>query len=184
MGGMNNFIKPRGSGVRILPSLFFLFCFILNGGCSKEKVVVGRKEKVYLPCWGLKITAKIDTGAKTSSIHAYNIEKIGAMMIDGEEKERIRFTTRASKKKKPVTLEATVIGYKLIKSSAGRKELRPVVETILCLGPVRKKILLSLANRQKMIFKMLLGRDALGDDFIVDPAKKKVNKLRKCDCLE
>lgn len=133
----------------------------------KTKIVVGWNENVDLPDWGIRrLGAKVDTGARTSALHVANIEPIG--------RGRIRFDVVVHRLKRdrhfPVT--AKVVRRARVRSSNGHYDLRYFVETTLRLGPVEKKIEVSLVDRGKMIHRMLLGRTALRGDFIVDVGRR------------
>jgi hypothetical protein len=69
-----------------------------------------------------------------------------------------------------ITIEADLVRTSTVRPSDGRPQRRPVVETTLRLGPVQRRIQLSLVSRRDMLCRMLLGRTALDGDFTVDPA--------------
>lgn len=122
-------------------------------------MIVGWQEWVSLPELGLPaVKAKIDTGAKTSSLHAYHIEK-----FTQRGQPYVRFEVHPIQRNRVVTrlCEAPVIDKRTVKSSSGDKEKRPVIKTQLLLGDVQWEIELNLTNRDTMGFRMLLGREAL-----------------------
>lgn len=126
-----------------------------------EATVIGWREWVDLPDWGLRIRAKADTGARSSAIDCAEITELAG--------ERVRFAVRLKRKQsKLVVLEEPVALRKHVRSSTGQGHDRIFVETTLELAGRSKRILVSLVCRKRMIHRMLLGREALGGDFVVD----------------
>ncbi|OGT31518.1 MAG: ribosomal protein S6 modification protein [Gammaproteobacteria bacterium RIFCSPHIGHO2_12_FULL_35_23] len=146
------------------------------------KLLIGWKEWCSLPNLHIPaIKAKIDTGAKTSSLHAYNIEP-----FQHEGKHWVRFSLHPIQKNNKISIRrsAPIFDQRYVTSSSGHKELRYVIKTIIKLGKRLWEIELTLANREKMMFRMLLGRDALKGKAIIDPIgahkqKKLKNKMQK-----
>jgi hypothetical protein len=133
-----------------------------------EKIIIGWLEKVYLPQYDLPLRAKIDTGAKNSSIHAIDVEYIKNGKAEGS---RIRFKTRHRKGRYRI-IEADVLRETRIKKSRFITRTRPEIELEICLGGIRKRIRVNLEERGGMNYRMILGRTALEGDFIVDVSKK------------
>ncbi|MBA4293307.1 ATP-dependent zinc protease [bacterium] len=135
-------------------------------------IVIGWLEKVAFPSWGIKrIVAKIDTGAKTSSIHAENIVE--------REDGQIEFdvVTSQSERKKDDKLVHIVTPYirkTSVRSSSGRAQNRYVVKTVMTLGGVEKEIEITLSSRKKMLRRVLIGRTTLSGSFIVDVSQKHI----------
>lgn len=132
------------------------------------KMTVGWKEEAKLPELSIDpIKVKVDTGAKTSSLHAFDIESFDKNGINF-----VRFKTCPYKRhpKKEVTCESKVVDYRKITSSNGQTQLRYVIRTPITIGDKTWDIDISLANRKKMRYKMLLGREAM-DDILVSPHK-------------
>ena len=134
-----------------------------------QKVVVGWTESVDFPEWRIcGIRAKIDTGARTSALHVEDVEEYG--------KDRVRFTVISGRRKlvrrKRVT--AHIVRTANVRSSNGTHEERYYVRTTLSMGGFEKEIELTLVSREKMLFRMLLGRKALEHDFIVDVSHRHV----------
>ena len=126
-----------------------------------ELMIIGWREWVELPEWGMRIRAKADTGAKSSAIDCAEIIELPD--------ERVRFTVRLSRKKdRLVTLEAPIKLRKRVRSSTGQGHDRIFVETTLRLGESEQTILVNLVCRKTMIHRMLLGRETLGGAFLVD----------------
>jgi len=127
----------------------------------KDLTIIGWREWVDLPDWGLHIRAKADTGAKSSAIDCAEIVELPG--------ERVRFTVRLSRKKdRTITLEAPIKLRKRVRSSTGQGHDRIFVETTLRLGESEQTILVNLVCRKNMIHRMLLGRETLSGAFLVD----------------
>lgn len=124
-------------------------------------MIIGWREWVEFPDWELRLKAKADTGAKSSAIDCAEISELPG--------NRVRFTVRLDRKdKKLITLEETIALRKRVRSSTGHHTDRIFVETTLRLAGIEKKIIVSLVSRKRMIHRLLLGREALGDDFLVN----------------
>lgn len=132
----------------------------------KAKKILGWREWVSLPKLGIKkIKAKIDTGARTSALHASNIA-----MVSAGKKKRIRFVIHP-KQKNPhpeIIAEAPMMDHRKIKGSHGQVSERPVIQTTLELGKERWPIELTLVNRDLMGFRLLIGREAIKKRFVID----------------
>lgn len=123
--------------------------------------LIGWREWVELPEWGLWLKAKIDTGAKSSSLDVEDIQVLSG--------NRISFGIHRLRKTDQLThVEAELVRTIAVRSSNGQRQNRYVVRTILRLCGVEKPILITLASRRRMIHRMLLGREALADDFLID----------------
>ena len=137
---------------------------------KKTKKTIGWKEWFGLDCLSLPaIKGKIDTGAKTSSLHAFNIESFYI-----ENVEYVKFDIHPLQKNKNLvrTCVARVIDRRMVSDSGGKKEKRYVIKSALRIGEVKITIELTLANRDTMTFRMLLGRDAVKQaKMLVDPSK-------------
>jgi hypothetical protein len=131
-----------------------------------EFTLIGWRELVSLSQFKLfNIKAKIDTGAKTSALHAENIEYVTLKGI-----KYVRFTVE-SEDGKTTRIKSRLIEERDIKSSTGHKTRRPVVKTKIELGRETFEIEITLINRDLMGFKMLIGRDALGGNYFINPAR-------------
>lgn len=134
----------------------------------KEPVEIGWCELVDLPELGLTgMHAKIDTGARTSSLHATRIHHFDR---DGE--AWVRFHSPRSAGHGPQDCEARLIEERLITSSNGSREERYVIGTIVTLGPLTWDAQITLANRATMAFPILIGRRALKRGFVVNSARR------------
>jgi hypothetical protein len=134
--------------------------------------VIGWKEYVGLPELGVaSLKAKVDTGARTSSLHVEAIRTLGEP-TDGEAELEITIAPDRRHPERLVRTRVKQLARIPVTDSGGHTELRPVIETLLILGPVEKRIRLTLADRSTMLFRMILGRKALEGDFTVDVSRK------------
>jgi len=130
-------------------------------------IVIGWREWVAFPDLGIhKTIAKMDTGAKSSVIHAFCIKEIE---IEGVRIVEFRLHPAQGKNTPELFCRAPVIGQRVIRSSNGQTEQRYVIETRLKLGNLMRKIELTLTNREEMEYRLLLGRDALREKYFIDP---------------
>ena len=133
-----------------------------------DRMVVGWREWLSLPAIGIpSIKAKIDTGARTSSLHARNIEPFEGP--DGH--EWVKFSLRPDLRHPEVTVDsqAPAAEHRQVRSSSGHPEDRFFIVTTLAVGGVEWEIELSLTSRHQMKFRMLLGREALRGRCLVEP---------------
>jgi hypothetical protein len=131
--------------------------------------MIGWREWVVLSDFSpLPIKAKVDTGAVTSSIHAFDLELIE---VGGESVARFGVAPRQGSHAEITVVEHPVVGFKKVRSSNGQAELRPVVKTTARIGQESFEIHLTLASRDSMGFRMLLGRRAVRNRFWVDPGR-------------
>jgi ribosomal protein S6--L-glutamate ligase len=135
-----------------------------------SKKIIGWKEWFELPCLGLPaIKGKIDTGAKTSSLHAFNIESFYL-----EDVEYVSFDVHPLQKNKKLARPcvARVVDRRMVSDSSGKKEKRFVIKSDLKIGEHKFRVELTLANRDSMAFRMLLGREAVKQaKMLVDVSK-------------
>jgi hypothetical protein len=143
----------------------------MTDGPAQTPLVIGWKEYVALPEWNVRrLRVKIDTGARTSSLDAagYELHEVPGVGTVA----RLRLNLSRKHPDRQVTVEAPVLKMTVVRNTGGLREERPVIETTVCLGPLRKRIRLTVANRTGMLFRMILGREALAEDFLVDVGKK------------
>lgn len=137
---------------------------------TQPKISVGWREWVALPQLGVPaVKAKLDTGARTSALHAEAIEPY----TDAHGRRRVAFVVHPVQGNTSVAIacSADVVDRRRITGSGGHAELRYVVRTDLALGGQIWPIELSLAGRDAMRFRMLLGRTALAGRVIIDPGR-------------
>jgi hypothetical protein len=133
---------------------------------------IGWKEYLDLPELGIfRLKAKVDTGARTSTLHVDHLDVL-EVFPDGSELVEITVSPDRRRPDHRVTARVRVLRRIRVTDSGGHPAVRPVIAVEMVLGPVRKKILLTLADRSGMLFRMILGRKALEEDFQVDVASK------------
>ena len=138
----------------------------------RENRLVGWKEYLDLPELGVfRLKAKVDTGARTSTLHVDRLEVL-EILPDGSEWVEISLRPDRRRPEHQVTTRVRVLRRLRVTDSGGHRQVRPVIETEMVLGPVHKRILVTLADRSGMLFRMILGRKALEGDFHVDVASK------------
>ncbi|HEY9865507.1 MAG TPA: RimK/LysX family protein, partial [Candidatus Obscuribacterales bacterium] len=134
---------------------------------SKTKLLtIGWREWVALPGLGIgEIKAKIDTGARSSSLHAFDIH-----ILEFKDKQRVRFKVHPIQRDtlNTVSAEVDLIEYRTVRNSGGLMESRPVILTDIELMGKQWLIELTLTNRDAMGFRMLLGRQAIKGRFLID----------------
>jgi hypothetical protein len=136
---------------------------------KKLKPVVGWREWAVLPDLGIsKIKVKIDTGAKTSSLHAFDVT-----IAKRQGKSMVRFKVHPLQKntRRIVECEARLLEWRQVTDSGGKRTLRPVIETRVMLGAREVLAEVTLIARDEMGFRMLVGRQALRSNWLVDPSK-------------
>lgn len=141
---------------------------------EKELKVIGWREWVSLP--GLKIPrikVKVDTGARTSALHAFDIEKYRR---DGKDFVKFKVYPGQDNSKNSILCRSRVLEYRKIKSSNGQTELRPVILTNIELLGETWATEVTLTNRDEMGFRMLLGRASIRNRFLVNSGKSFYSK--------
>lgn len=138
-----------------------------NGG--KILAVLGWREWMALPQLGVRlIKAKVDTGARSSCLHALDIEEYRK---NGADWVRFRIQVAPGRLR---ALKQPVVDRREVRDSGGHRTVRPFIRTRLQLGGAEWPIELNLATRTDMLFSMLLGRTAIMGRFLVDPGRSYV----------
>ncbi len=134
---------------------------------STSRQIIGWREWISLPDFGIDwIKAKIDTGARTSTLHAFDVEPV---TVDGVRCVKFNVHPRQRHKKPEVECVAPLVEERAIKNSGGKTEMRYVIATRLRIGEWEQDIELTLTNRDEMTFRMLIGRAAIRKHYIVNP---------------
>jgi hypothetical protein len=139
--------------------------------------VIGWREWVSLPTLGINfVKAKIDTGARTSSLHAHDIEE-----FTRGTRKYVRFVVHPQQRSQrgAVSCETRLVDKRKIKDSGGKETLRPVIITQINVGGKLWDIELTLSNRSEMGFRMLLGRQAIRHNFLINPGKSFLADMNK-----
>ncbi len=133
----------------------------------QNKVILGSEEWFSFPDLGIPtIKARIDSGAKTSALHAINI---APFLKDGNNWVKFDINPIQNDLKTIIHCEAPLVDKRIVKSSSGYREQRYVIQTILDIGTTSWSIEMTLTNRDSMGFRMLLGREAMSGRILVDP---------------
>lgn len=136
---------------------------------SRDKKIIGRLESIALPELGIdEMQVRVDTGAKTSSLHVDNIIKY---MEQGQPWVKFDIHPDIHNVEKLISCKALISDIRKIKSSNGNAEQRYVIETPMTLGKETWPIEITLTDRADMNYLMLFGREAIGKRLLVDPSK-------------
>lgn len=139
-----------------------------------HKTVIGWKETVDLPDWGIQhIVSKSDTGARRSALDVCNVVELPD--------RRLQFDIVVDRKDRSVTrtVVAEIAHQTHVRSSNGEQHERYFVRTNMTIAGITKEVEFSLVSRERMVCRILLGRKALEDDFLVDSSKKHVSRARR-----
>jgi hypothetical protein len=140
---------------------------------DSDKIILGWREWVSLPQLNLPaVKAKIDTGAKTSALHAFYVRSYQKESVD-----MVKFLIHPIQANANFQVEchAIILDQRKIADSGGHKEMRYVVKSMITIGDRSWPIELSLTNRDTMRFRMLLGRRAMEHSALVEPSASYLN---------
>jgi ribosomal protein S6--L-glutamate ligase len=136
----------------------------------QNKMILGSEEWCSFPELGIPtIKARVDSGAKTSALHAINI---APFVKDGQNWVKFDINPIQNNVKTVIHCEAPLVDKRIVKSSSGFREHRYVIKTIVEIGNSNWSIEMTLTNRDSMGFRMLLGREAMSGRVLVDPEQK------------
>ncbi|HRA73169.1 MAG TPA: RimK/LysX family protein, partial [Flavobacterium sp.] len=136
----------------------------------QSKIILGSEEWCSLPELGIpSIKARVDSGAKTSALHAKNI---APFIKDGQNWVKFDINPIQNNVKTIIHCESPLVDKRVVKSSSGYREQRYVIQTSLEIGNSKWAIEMTLTNRDSMGFRMLLGREAMSGRVLVDPEQQ------------
>lgn len=132
----------------------------------RQLPILGWREWVALPELGVeRLRCKVDTGAKTSALHAFYVEEFKK---DGVEMVRFGLHPDQESTEREVHCEAVIIDRRDVTDSGGHTESRYVIQTNIVLSTMTWTIEINLTNRDTMRYRMLLGRTGIADNYLVD----------------
>lgn len=130
-------------------------------------LTIGWREWVQLPGLGIPwVKAKVDTGARSSAIHAFYTERFTR---NGEAWVRFGVHPMQGDTETVIDCEAPLVDERAVTDSGGHREQRPVILTSLTLGGITREVEMTLTDRDSMLFRMLVGRTAMNRDIVVSP---------------
>ncbi|MGY8779854.1 MAG: ATP-dependent zinc protease family protein [Longimicrobiales bacterium] len=136
---------------------------------ASTTTTLGWREWAQLPGLGVRsVKAKLDTGARTSALHAFDLREF---VRDGVEMVRFEIHPLQRSRATTVRAEAVVVDHRTVRNSGGQAEMRPVISAALRIGRDEWPIEITLTRRDEMGFRMLLGRQALRDRIVIDPGR-------------
>lgn len=139
-------------------------------GFADSDKTIGWIEEVHIPAQDITFTAKIDTGADHTSIHAKDVE-----IYEQDSLKRVKFTLE-NKQGASRQFDLPLVRIANIKRKRAEPIQRPVVSMDLCVGNIMKTTLVNLANRDNFQYRMLIGRSYLKDEFLVNSGKQYTSK--------
>ena len=150
-----------------MKTLAFFVLIFFGGGMqplmAQERITIGLVEEIILLPWGVKIPARIDTGAAVSSLD------VRGLTVKGQTAE-----FNLSPKYGGSRISVPIVGWQKVRSAESR-ERRPIVEIDLCVGPKKLRARVNLNDRSQVQYPFLLGRNILKENFVVDCMKEYCN---------
>lgn len=140
---------------------------------GNDKILIGWREYVYLPDWGVTLRAKADTGARSTAIDVFHLEELSDSRV------RFEVATDDRRSAPPKTIEADVIRRARVMSSSGHSHDRIFVQARIRLAGTTMKTEVGLVNREKMRWRILLGRRSLEKQFVVNPGRCYIHGRRR-----
>ncbi len=132
-------------------------------------VLIGWSEYVDIPAWGIRgLRAKVDTGARSSALHVDDVVELPHARVGFD------VVLHREKRDRRIHVETAIRRRGRVRSSDGRYSDRIFVAVPVRIGPIEREVELSLVDRQRMIFRMLLGRTALAGHFLIDPSHQQL----------
>jgi hypothetical protein len=144
-------------------AVLFTLLFFLGGGqllMAQDKITIGLVEEIILLPWGVKIPARIDTGAAVSSLDVRDLRVKGKIA---------EFTLPP--KYGSARISVPIVAWQKVRSAESR-ERRPIVEMDLCVGPKQIRARVNLNDRSQVQYPFLIGRNILKENFVVDCMKE------------
>ncbi len=152
--------QPKSIRLAMVLLSIFVTGFLFAMAHAEDKIIIGTVEDVILLPWGVKLPARIDTGAAASSLDARNL----TIKDDGMAEFYL------PEKYGGLKICLPVVAWRTVKS-AGEVKKRPLVEMEICIGSKRFRAHVNLNNRSKMTYPMLIGRNILKESFLVDTTR-------------
>jgi hypothetical protein len=157
-------MMDRWIGLFWLSVLASFFLFTPDMISAEEKVTIGGVEDVILLPWGVKLPARIDTGAAKSSLDARELKV---------QEDRVEF--KLPRGYGGLKLRLPIVEWRHVRTPEGL-ERRPVVELEICLGSKRFRTLVNLTDRSMVKYPLILGRNFLKENFVVDVKRRRTAK--------
>jgi hypothetical protein len=173
---VNRWVFPVHAG--LLLGLIAIPLATAGGESVREKVIMGWLESVFLKPWNIRVTAKLDTGAKTPSLHAEHVER-----FTKEGKEWVRFTLAGvDDDSKPLMVERPLVRTAYVKTHGGQASKRDVIKLTLCKNGRDYETEFTLDDRSNFNYPLLLGRSFLENVALVDSASTFLYKAENDPC--